>query len=197
MTELSPAEAKVVETASEKRRGEFATARALARHGLRELGIVGHDLLNGSDRAPIWPDGVTGSVSHCDTRALVAVADRRVGTVGVDIEHREGFRTALWSRVFLPEEISALERHPSAERPRLALAVFCLKEALYKAQYPRSERYMGFHELSVELIDASSVGGGARCVFQGPVGPFAKGFEAEGRFVRLASGETAAGVRIP
>src|SRR5262245_37109435 len=86
---LSDSEAAAVATCAERRRREFASARALARDGLaRYFGIRGHDLLDREDRSPVWPQGITGSISHCETRAWVALADAAYGTVGIDGEAR-------------------------------------------------------------------------------------------------------------
>ena len=197
---LTEAERGAVIKASAKRQREFATGRALAREGLRELGIEGFDLVNGPDRAPIWPEGVAGSISHCDTRAFVALGRRHeIGTVGIDVEHRAALKRELWRMTMLAEEIAWLDARPEAERGRLALALFSVKEALYKAQYPRSEQFMGFMALKVELAPepGDAVRGAVRCVFQQDVGPFARGFVAEGRYLRIESGEIVSGVRIP
>lgn len=196
--ELTDPERRAVAEASPKRRREYATARALAREALAELGVTGFDLLNGPDRAPIWPEGIAGSISHCDTRAFVAVGRRaEIGTVGIDVEHRAALKRELWRMTMLPEEIDWLDARPTDERGSLALALFSAKEALYKAQYPRSEQFMGFMALRVELSPDRGGGGSLRCVFRKAVGPFPEGFVARGRYARLEGGETISGVRIP
>ena len=190
---LSAPEQAAVSQASVKRQREYATARDLARGALRELGVDAFDLLNGDDRAPIWPAGIVGSISHCDTRAFVALGRAaEVGSVGIDVEHRTELKRDLWRMTLLPEEIAWLNTQASAGRGRLALAMFTAKEALYKAQYPRSTEYMGFMALRVELRGRELI-----CTFQSEVGPFEKGFVARGRFVEVPSGELVAGVRIP
>ncbi|RZO58716.1 MAG: 4'-phosphopantetheinyl transferase superfamily protein [Sandaracinaceae bacterium] len=194
IAELTAAERAAVARASIKRQREFATARVLARAGLARLGIEGFELLNREDRAPIWPDGIAGSISHCDTRAFVAVADRAmVGTVGVDVEHRDELARRLWRHTMLPEEIAWLDTRAEVERGRLALALFSAKEALYKAQYPWSETFMGFHALRVSLHPEDRR---IDCIFQREVGPFPEGTVVHGRFTETATGELVAGVHI-
>lgn len=198
VAELSEAERAAVAKVSPKRLREFATARALARGALTELGVERFDLLNGPDRAPIWPAGIAGSISHCDTRAFVAVGRREaIGTVGVDVEHRAALKRDLWRMTMREEEVAWLDARPGGERGWLALAMFSVKEALYKAQYPRSEQYMGFMALRVELEPAGSHTGAVRCVFQEDVGPFPRGFVARGRYTRLDTGEVVTAVRMP
>jgi 4'-phosphopantetheinyl transferase EntD len=203
LAHITPREAALVERAVDKRKREFATARVLAREALARLGHERAEILWDEKRAPLWPPGITGSISHCDTRAVVAIARRdRVGTVGVDVEHREGLRRDLWKTVFLEREVAALDAAfaGQAERARMALALFSAKEALYKAQYPWSSTFMGFHELEVALEpELGAPGrGSVVCTFQNDVGPFARGTIARGRY-RLdafTGGEVVTAIRI-
>ncbi|UJR78616.1 Phosphopantetheinyltransferase component of enterobactin synthase multienzyme complex [Sandaracinus amylolyticus] len=197
---ITPREAELVARAVDKRKREFATARALAKAALARFGLHDYELLNAQDRSPIWPAHITGSISHCDTRAVVAVGDRAtVGTIGIDVEHRDELKRELWKTVFLREEVDALDAQFAHDvRGRMALALFSAKEALYKAQYPRSTQFMGFHELRVEMIAESATRGRLECEFQNDVGPFAKGFVAHGRYRLDAfpAGEVITAVRI-
>lgn len=205
LARITEREAALVAKAVDKRKREFATARALAREALARFGHAEVEVLSAPDRAPIWPAGIAGSISHCDTRAVVAIARReRSGTVGVDVEHRDELKRELWKTVFLEREIAYLDRAfaEPARRGRFALALFSAKEALYKAQYPWSETFMGFHDLLVELEpsgeDASV--GTLRCIFQKDVPPFARGTIALGRYAldAFAPGEeVVTAVRIP
>ena len=68
--------------AVDKRQREFATGRRLAHGLLTELGVGGGPLLPGRDRAPIWPDGVVGTISHSRAWCVVAAARGRVGAEG-------------------------------------------------------------------------------------------------------------------
>lgn len=199
---ITEREAELVARAVDKRKHEFATARVLARAAMERIGRKDVELLNAEDRSPIWPEGITGSISHCDTRAVVAVGQReRVGTVGVDIEHRDELKRELWKSVLLKSEIRALESSFSNEsRSRMALTIFSAKEALYKAQYPWSTKFMSFHELEVCVLPNHSAPGTGElvCTFQNGVDPFPEGYVARGRY-RLdafAGGEVLTAVRI-
>lgn len=187
LAQMSAGEAALVARAVEKRRREFATARALAREGMRRLGVPEAEILSREDRSPIWPEGLAGSISHCDTRAAVALLRREHGTVGIDIEHREELKRDLWKSVFLAREIEALEAaYEGPLRGRMALVLFSAKEALYKAQHPWTSTFMGFHDLEVELTNEGTI----RCTFQKDVGRFARGTVVAGRY-RLDAFETA------
>jgi len=187
VAELSPREAQAVARAADKRRREFATGRLLAREALARLGVRGFDLINDEDRAPVWPQGIAGTITHCDTRAVVAVGWRsEVGTFGADLEHRAGLARHLWDMTMLPEEVAFLDAQPEADRERWALILFSAKEALYKAQHPVTREFMGFGALRVELGEGAETPrrpGGLRCVFQRDVGPFRAGHVAAGRYL--------------
>ncbi len=185
LLDLGPAEAALVARAAAKRRVEFASARRLARAALAHFGLGRVEIPSAEDRAPIWPEGFSGSLSHSDTRAFAAVGRRdRVGTIGVDAEDRRELPRELWDRILVPQELDQLSTWPPDEQGRIALVVFSLKEAFYKAQYPRSSTFMDFPDVRVEL---GTPKGGARagrldCVFQRSVGPFRAGTIVPGRF---------------
>ncbi|MFO0682506.1 MAG: 4'-phosphopantetheinyl transferase superfamily protein [Sandaracinus sp.] len=193
LDEIAPEERALVAAAHPKRQREFATARKLARQALGRLGIDAPPLLNDPDRAPIWPPGIRGSVTHCDTRALVAVCRAEHGSVGIDVEHRAGLKPELWPSVFLASEIEALEALPESERARRALVLFSAKEALYKAQFPLSRTYMGFRALHVHAAD-----GVLECTWQTDVPGFPAGTIARGRYLLEAppTGEVLTGILI-
>ncbi len=193
IAELAPEERALVATAHPKRQREFATARRLARQALGRLGIAAPPLLNDTERAPIWPPGVRGSLTHCDTRAVVAVCRAEHGSVGIDVEHRPGLKPELWPSVLLPDEIEALEALPPDARARHALVLFSAKEALYKAQFPISRTYMGFRALHVR-----AEGGMLECTWQQDVPQFPRGSVARGRYLLSAppTGEVLSGILI-
>ncbi len=177
---ISQREAAFIAKAALKRQREFATARVLAREAFaRHFSVHEFDFLNAPDRSPLWPTGVTGSVSHSDSRVWIAVADASLGTVGIDGESRAGLERKLWRLTLRTEEIEYVDSLPSSLRERRALTIFSAKEALYKAQYPQSRRFMGFMALRVHVHDSGTLG----YVFQDDVGPFPAGFSANGRWV--------------
>jgi 4'-phosphopantetheinyl transferase EntD len=60
-----PGEADLVADAVEKRRREFVTTRRCARQALAQLGVPPVPIRPGPGRAPVWPAGVVGSLTHC------------------------------------------------------------------------------------------------------------------------------------
>ena len=108
---------------------------------LRFFGIEGFDLVNAEDRSPIWPAGIAGSLSHCDTRAWVALVDRSAGTVGIDGEHREALKPELWRHTMLPEEIAA---RAGGEVPYL---LFPERATLFAERAMRLRQLAGTHPM--------------------------------------------------
>ncbi|WP_370222668.1 4'-phosphopantetheinyl transferase family protein [Pararhodobacter marinus] len=159
---LKPEEEPAVERAVERRRAEFAAGRQAARQAMgRDVAIP-----MAIDRSPVWPEGVTGSISHAGGWAMAAVGE---GTIGLDLEVDADLPEDIRDTVLLPQERDL--------DPRLARVVFSAKEAAYKAQYPRSRALFGFETLAITLGDDSF-----RAVFQRDVGPFAAGHVIDGRF---------------
>jgi 4'-phosphopantetheinyl transferase EntD len=151
--ELLPEEALIIAGAAEKRRNEFARGRACARAALSQLGIEGFALLSGSEREPLWPRGVVGSVTHTEGLCAVAVAAaNRYPALGIDVERALPLMPKLVERVCRPEEmqqLSTLNGLPSLVAARL---IFSAKEAAYKCQFAITRKYLGFQDLGVELI---------------------------------------------
>jgi len=153
---------------------EFAQGRSAARAAMQSLGHPAQAIPIGPDRAPQWPDGLTGSISHCKGACFAIVGARAVWAgLGLDIEPRIPVSPDLWPTILRPEEIAAL---PAADAGRVALLIFTAKEAVYKAQYALTATLFDFQTLAVSLE-----GHHFTATFAAPVGPFAKGHRIPGR----------------
>jgi len=149
---LPAAEAVVVETAAAVRKSSFAAGRAAARAALEQIGFPHAVIRAGADRAPVWPDGGIGSISHAGGLA-VAVAARTADlpAIGVDLERTAAVDRQLWDTLMVAGERRFLASRPEAEQSRFATAIFCIKEAFYKYQYPSVHKWLDFREVEVEL----------------------------------------------
>jgi 4'-phosphopantetheinyl transferase EntD len=166
--DLYPEEAAAVAGAVERRRREFAAVRACARTALAALG--GPPVAVPADvgaaqawarRAPLWPDGVIGSLTHCDGYRAAAVARHDVlAAVGVDAEPHGRLSQGVRDRVTLGEERDMLTAL-AAERNDVAWdrVLFSAKESVFKAWFPLAQRWLGFEECRVELDVDGSVRG--------------------------------------
>jgi 4'-phosphopantetheinyl transferase EntD len=151
-----PEEQAAMARAADRRRRQHGAVRELARGALAELGIAPGPILTGERREPRWPPGVVGSLTHCRVYCAAAVAlDRDVLTVGIDAEPDDPLGPGLVRRLCAPAELDALEA--LGEVGLRAKALFSIKEAVYKAWYPVTHRWLGFHD--VEVVAAASPDG--------------------------------------
>jgi enterobactin synthetase component D len=137
--------------ATPRRLTEFIAGRRCAREAL--------DLLTGApsypdmakDRAPIWPGGIVGSISHCQDRAIAVVgrAERYRG-LGVDIEK---LLTKAEAQDIAQHALTDIEQQRFGRdiNPFAVSLAFSAKESLFKALYPVVRRFCSFN--TSELVE--------------------------------------------
>nr|WP_246214111.1 4'-phosphopantetheinyl transferase superfamily protein [Kitasatospora viridis] len=172
---LFPEEAAAVANAVEKRKREFAGVRGCAREALGRLGVAPQPIVHLNEgpawasKAPRWPDGILGSLTHCDGFHGAAVARATdIASVGVDAEPHGPLPEGVEEAVTVPQDREALARlakeHPEVHWDRL---LFSAKESVFKAWFPLTGRWLGFEEC--ELIPAADGTFTARLLVPGPV----------------------------
>ncbi len=153
--DLFPEEAAAMTRARPARVAEFAGGRLAARRAMARLGLARAPIPMGADRAPVWPDGIVGSISHAQGLCLAVVARAQdFLSLGIDVEGDAPLATDLIPEICLPEELAPL---PKSARPALAKRLFSAKEAAYKAHYPLASQVFGFHGLAVNLTEGRAV----------------------------------------
>ncbi len=177
---LFPEERAQIARAVDKRKAEYATARLLARRALGRLGAEHAAIVNDEERCPVWPLGVVGSITHTKNYCGVVVARRGapVESLGIDVERSEAVREPLFDKICSAEELDRLRQTADRELGALVRVVFSAKEAFYKAQYPLTRQYLGFHAADVTL-DLSA--GRFELFLTEQAGRFATGDRFEGR----------------
>lgn len=135
-----------------KRKVEFAAGRFCARSALQQLGYWSDALLvRGTDRAPTWPAGYLGSISHCNGLAIAAAAKTSCWSgVGIDIEHpldKEAAQPIVAQLATNAEMRIGTEKGLTLEQ--WATLIFSAKESLFKALYPKVGRYFDFLDTAV------------------------------------------------
>jgi 4'-phosphopantetheinyl transferase EntD len=150
---MFPAEAAAIGHATADRRREFATVRHCARRTLRRIGVPPAPILPDADGAPAWPAGVVGSMTHCaGYRAAVVARSGRVRGIGIDAEPHAELPGAARDLVVRDEERRRLralvEDEPGTHWDRI---LFCAKEAVYKACFPSTRRWLDFADISVAV----------------------------------------------
>lgn len=147
-----PAEEALIERAVEKRQREFRKARACARELLAEFGVREFPLLSGSQREPLWPEGIVGSVTHTDGLCAVAVGSRlQYAGIGIDVEPEGPLSEGVAKRVCSAAEIALAVDASNLPALTVARLIFSAKEAFYKSQFCVTERFLGFGDVAVEI----------------------------------------------
>lgn len=158
--DLSQDEINFVSACSESRINDFLAGRACARLALKELGIEGFSLLSAKDRQPLWPAGITGSITHTDGyTAAVVIRQGSVRSVGVDSEVVGAVHEGLWPRICTPAELEDLRSFAGTGPDERAALTFAAKEAFYKSQFPLTGEWVGFQDVAIELQEEPGGGG--------------------------------------
>jgi 4'-phosphopantetheinyl transferase EntD len=153
---LFPEEAAAIVRAVDKRRREYTAARMLARRAMARLGLPAQALVNGEDRAPRWPTGTVGSITHTRGWCAVAMAHAsEVRALGLDVEDDTPLERNLWRMILTDEDTARIAELPDAEQGQRAKLVFSIKECAYKAQYLLTQQYLGFSAMSVAVEPAA------------------------------------------
>lgn len=146
---IEPPVAVAVESDPARRSPSDQTAlgRAAARAALASLHLDAGDLQEGPI-GPVWPDGIVGSIAHTDGTAVAIAArlnDR--AALGIDLERSD---RSLSSRVLRRISTEAEREWLRTTSEDMALALFCAKEATYKA-LSRFERHpISFADVTFE-----------------------------------------------
>jgi len=143
---------------SQKRLEDFSTGRYCAIKALEQLGIQDAVIPIGEDRAPIWPEGIVGSISHCDSLAgaIVAKSSDHI-SLGLDIEEIGRVTPDLWDLVFTENEKNYLSGLSEEDTLIQSTAIFSIKEAFYKFQHPLTKTFLDFLDVTVALPDLTRV----------------------------------------
>jgi enterobactin synthetase component D / holo-[acyl-carrier protein] synthase len=168
---LFPEEYAAIAQATESRRREFATARSCARAALAGLGLPTVAVPRGPDGEPHWPEGVTGSITHCAGYRAAAVARTRdVVSLGVDAEPNEPLPDHDMLKLIALDEERVRLGELSAVMPGVCWdrLLFSAKESIYKTWFPLACRWLGFESAEI-LVDPHAGTFTARLLVQGPL----------------------------
>lgn len=182
-------EAEHLRFAIARRHAEFAAGRAVARRAMAALGHPEQPVMTAADRSPIWPRGLTGSISHSETLCVAAVSDGPV-YLGLDIEPDAELSEALVGTICSRAEIARV-RGP--EMLRHASLIFSAKEAAYKAQFPITRKVFGFDHIDLTLNFEQRR---FTATYLRPAHPFEVGDQLQGRF-DIVAGHIVTAVSIP
>ncbi len=143
-------DAGLLDHAVAARRAEFSMGRHCAREACKRIDrpcdFIG--ILPG--RAPAWPQGVIGSITHCKGYIAAAVCRSEiVRFLGIDAEPFEPLPERLIDLIaFGTEKDWLLETADLSYDGRL---LFCAKEAVFKSWWPVYGSWLNFNDVGVEI----------------------------------------------
>lgn len=147
-------ELSIIQRFGPLRRNTFSSGRRCARDLLNGLGGPSEALLRAQDGSVMWPAGYMGSISHTDEWAVAAVAVESSGVaraLGIDLEPRKVLLPKLLAKIATPGEIAAMQ----ARKDWQSIAIFSLKESLYKCLRPSFGEFIRFHDVEICALDSS------------------------------------------
>jgi len=145
------AELPLIKNAVEKRRREFSAGRNCARQALRALGCADTPILHDQNRAPLWPPGIVGSITHSNTHAAaVAAENSKLCGLGIDMEIISRVSPAITRKILTTSEKRYLQQQKETAKQHLRALFFSAKEAIYKCLHPLLQCRIGFEDARIE-----------------------------------------------
>jgi 4'-phosphopantetheinyl transferase EntD len=134
------------------RRAEFISGRWCAHAALGALGVRASSLPRNILGGPVWPDGVTGSITHesgfCAAAVVRSSFARGIGIDLFDLRHQADIQQ-IAHLILGPEERPLLDTCEDATG--FIQLIFSIKEAVVKAVSPTARRYLDMHEISLSV----------------------------------------------
>ncbi|MBO2912706.1 enterobactin synthase subunit EntD [Enterobacter sichuanensis] len=136
--------------AGRKRKAEHLAGRIAAAHALPDHTVPGI----GPSGEPLWPEGISGSITHSGTQAMAVVVRHPDARVGIDCEAilPDSEAREIQDGIIDAQEAMCLTRsgYPFA----LALTLtFSAKESLFKALFPQVKNFMDFDCARITRLD--------------------------------------------
>ena len=143
-----------------KRQAEYLAGRLCAREALMRVTGTATVPACGEDRAPQWPAGTLGSITHGSGWAAAVVGNSTNWRgLGLDVEKLLPAARAerLAREILTPAELLRLEALPSEQRAQRISLTFSLKESLFKALYPLVLRHFYFQDAELLSVEADNM----------------------------------------
>ena len=144
-----------------KRKAEFLAGRIIVREAMRIMALPMIDIPIGKNRAPYWPGGVAGSITHSGNQVFCLLSKKNNG-IGIDYEEIISTENAagIQRSIVSEAEVRLFSEMNSDDNEVLTLA-FSAKESLFKALYFSVRKYFDFLDVTIisfqdKLSDDSS-----------------------------------------
>jgi enterobactin synthetase component D len=141
--------------ATQERQREFLAGRWCAEQALRCLGAGSTHVAMAEDRAPIWPRGVVGSITHTGDFAAAAVAwAADIAGLGIDSEQIIDPAAARdIADVCMVDEATLFKAAHGCSFCEFCTFVFSAKEAVYKCLFPLTRKFLEFSDVRITSFD--------------------------------------------
>ena len=136
-----------------KRQAEYLAGRFAASCALGDLGVMVNDIGIGTHRSPVWPNGISASITHTNDKAVCAAADNNdYQYLGIDLENILSKKSIIEIKniIINNNENNMLKKSDLSIEEAFTL-IFSAKESLFKALYPSVGYYFDF--TVVEVIE--------------------------------------------
>jgi enterobactin synthetase component D len=141
--------------ATRKRQREFLAGRGCAKQALQSLGAGSIHVGMAEDRAPIWPDGVVGSITHSGDFAAAAVAwAADIAALGIDSERIIDPAAARdIADICMVDEPTLFKAAYGRSFCEFCTLVFSAKESVFKCLFPLTRKFLEFSDVRITSID--------------------------------------------
>lgn len=139
-----------------KRQAEHLAGRIAASYAIKQLTGCIEILKMGAQNEPIWPSGISGSISHDSNLALSIALNNADALIGIDIETvlSESDAKHIWREVITIDEQKQFGGLPFALGVILA---FSAKESLYKALHRHVNHFFDFFSAEIIQINQNTL----------------------------------------
>ena len=156
-------ERQLVRGTALRRQYDFGAGRTCAAHALQALGVAEAPLLIGENRAPVWPAGAVGSISHCPVLSVAVVASSaNFLSLGVDVEQDSSLDDAVVAMVCRRDEIATFPTQQPLAGSWEKLS-FSAKESIYKCYAPMTGSFLDFQDVRLLFKPNCTPTSGAFC----------------------------------
>jgi enterobactin synthetase component D len=142
-----------------KRQTEYLAGRLCARGALAQLTGTAITPGTGADRAPQWPPGSLGSITHGSGWAGAVVGNSTDWRgLGLDVERILPVSRAqrLAREILTPAELLRMNGLTAEQCAQRVSLTFSLKESLFKALYPQVQRHFYFQDAELLSVAADN-----------------------------------------
>ncbi len=154
LSEVYPAERQIIQNASKKRIQQFLAGRNCAHLAIKKLNFNNQQpILIGNNREPVWPSGLTGSITHINGYSVAVIAStKEISGIGIDIELNSKLNNNIIPNIQTNSEIIRNGELSLSDRILcINKLIFSAKESVFKFIYPFVLKYIKFKDVEIIL----------------------------------------------